>query len=105
MGWLTQAEHLCHTAGEDKALQAWPTPRGLVPEAVAAAADESARLRRLDGQQEKRKGLRQQGSLDRKCIRYEFATWLSGFKQITTVALADHPEWLERLGFLNRPEK
>ena len=24
-----------------------------------------------------------------------------GFKQVASVALADHPEWLERLGFLN----
>ena len=42
-------------------------------ETTAAAADELARLSRLDGQQENRKGLTQQGSLDRKGIRYVFA--------------------------------
>jgi hypothetical protein len=104
-GWMTQVGQLYQTLGDDKALQDRLTPRGLSPQTTSAASDELARLRRLDGQQENRKGLRQQGSLDRKGIRYEAAKWLSGYKQVAMVALADHPEWLERLGFLNRSEK
>ncbi|HEX9951898.1 MAG TPA: hypothetical protein VGB53_09035 [Rubricoccaceae bacterium] len=104
-GWLTQAEQLYHTVGDDKVLQDRLTPRGLTPGTTAAAADELARLRLLDGRQENRKGLKQQGTLDRKGIRYETAKWISGYKQVATVALADHPEWLERIGFLNRSEK
>jgi len=35
----------------------------------------------------------------------EFSDWLAEFRDVARVALADDPEWLERLGFLHRTEE
>ena len=99
---MQQARLLYTTALSDDGLQARLATRGITAPALQTAQDEIQALVALNQEQENLKGLAQQATRDRDAARKTVQAWLSEFRQVAKVALAAHPDWLERLGILAR---
>jgi len=96
--WLARARQFYREALADEVLQTLWTEGGLaltVLEAGEAALDAADQA---DREQESAKGLAQQATQDRDIAAAAFEKWMKRFWKIVEVALADHPQWLERLG-------
>lgn len=103
-GWVRQAHYLYDNLLADAALAADVEAKGLPTADATAARDALVALAQTDSSQENRKGLAQQSTRDRDALARAFADWLAEFRDLARVALAEQPEWLERLGILHRSE-
>ncbi len=54
---------------------------------------------RLNNKQEKEKGEAREATLKRDKMIDKLDAWMSDFREIAKVALADNPKWLDKLGF------
>lgn len=100
--WTARAAHFYTLALADGTLGPLLATKALTPERLAANQAELQRLLTLRATRDDLKGQAQQARRDRDAAAKQLQTWLSRFKDDATGALADRPDWLERLGFRER---
>ena len=100
--WVQHARLFYTTALGDAVLLARLATRGLTQPDLEAALAEIDRLVALDQAQEDLKGRAQQATRDRNAQRTVVQDWLRTFDGFAGIALVGRPDWLERLGILNR---
>lgn len=102
--WVGQVNQFYGTLAEKPALATRLAAKGITePDLLAATAAFEA-LRTQERGQEDDKGEAQQARRDRDTLRRPFERWLGEYRDSARILLADHPDWLERLGFLARSE-
>jgi len=102
--WVGQVNQFYATLAAKPALAARLAPKGLSePDLLAAKAAFEA-LRTQERGQEDDKGEAQQSTRDRDALRRPVQVWLGEFRDTARLLLVDHPDWLERLGFLARSD-
>lgn len=96
--WLERAEQFYREALADSEIQTLLATGGLTAEVLTSGQTAVQAAVTAMREQEDAKGLAQQSTKDRDAVAQDFQQWLSKFWKIADVALADHPQWLERLG-------
>jgi hypothetical protein len=97
-GWLVQARQFYREALADAALLALLQAGGLAQPVLEEGLAAVEATVQAEAAQKSAKGLAQQASQDRDAAAMAFHQWLRLFWKIADVALADQPQWLERLG-------
>ena len=82
----------------DADLQALLAEGGLTQAALTSGQMAIEAVVQAHARKESAKGLAQQATQDRNAAAAELDQWLRHFWKIAEVALADQPQWLERLG-------
>jgi hypothetical protein len=99
-GWAAQAGQFYALLLSDAALRTRVGARGITPTALANALAALDALAVLEREQENKKGLAQQSTRERHTLAGIYTAWLGDLWDTARIALRDHPDWLERLGFL-----
>lgn len=96
--WLIQARQFYREALADAELGDLLAQGGMTRPVLEAGWTAVEAAVQANNAQEAAKGLAQQSTQDRDAAAAAFQRWLRHFWQIADVALADQPQWLERLG-------
>jgi len=96
--WLAQAQQFYREALADADLQALLAEGGLTQAVLTSGQMAIEAVVQAHAHKESAKGLAQQATQDRNAAAAELDQWLRHFWKIAEVALADQPQWLERLG-------
>ncbi len=98
-GWLEQAQAFYTNLLADEELLAAMARFGFDRPKLEAEAALVQAVAAADHAQEGHKGEAQQATKERDAKLDEMDQWMADFKVIAEVALAEHSQWLEKLGF------
>ncbi len=96
--WHAQAQQFYREALAGSDLQTALAEGGLTVAVLQSGLGALDQVVATEQQQESAKGEAQQATPDRDAAATVFRDWMNKFWKIADVALADQPQWLERLG-------
>jgi len=100
--WLEQARQFYREGLADDGLQAALAEGGLSQEVLRSGQTLAETAAQANSAQESAKGMAQQSTQDRNAAATTFEQWMRKFWKIAEVALSDQPQWMERLGRMER---
>ncbi|MBU1012459.1 MAG: hypothetical protein KKG99_05595 [Bacteroidetes bacterium] len=103
-GWLQQSESFYANLIASESFKTRMSAYGYTNEKLLAEQQQITNLKTAKLNQEKEKGQAQQATLNRDKKMDELDAWVSDFIVIARVALAETPQYLEKLGILERSE-
>ena len=101
-GWLSQVKQFYANALPDADILSKLAGYGVTPEKLQAGQQLTDEAEAANAAREKEKGEAQQATKDRDEAVDIMDEWMSDFKKIARIALADKPQLLEKLGILER---
>jgi len=101
-GWLHQAQTFYRNLEENADFQASLAQYSYTSEKLASEKALIDDLENAKNAQAKEKGEAQQATLDRDKKLDELDEWISEFTVIAKIALEDNPQWLEKLGIVEK---
>ena len=96
--WLEQADQFYRESLADADIMTLLAPGGLDADVLDEGKIAIQHVGEMDNAQESAKGLAQQSTQVRNEAYFTFKTWMDRFWKIADVALAESPQWQERLG-------
>lgn len=103
-GWLQQSESFYANLIASESFKTRMSAYGYTNEKLLAEQQQITNLKTAKLNQEKEKGQAQQATLNRDKKLDELDAWVSDFIVIARVALEETPQYLEKLGILERSE-
>ena len=100
--WLEQARQFYREGLADDGLQTALAEGGLSQEVLGSGQTQVETAAQANSAQESAKGMAQQSTQDRNAAATTFDQWMRKFWKIAEVALSDQPQWMERLGRMER---
>ncbi|MBI9034671.1 MAG: hypothetical protein JEZ03_09400 [Bacteroidales bacterium] len=97
-GWLEQATTFYANMLPNAVYMAAMSEFGFTPERLQEEHAMMQNVRELNQNQQKEKGEAQHATLARDAKVEELADWMHDFFAIARIALADNPQWMEKLG-------
>ncbi len=103
-GWIAQAKQFYLNALSDDAVLAKMAAYGMTKEKMEAGKLLLEGVEYANAEQQKEVGEAQQATLERDNAVDNLCEWLSEFVAIARIALEEKPQYLEKLGILERSE-